>query len=93
VEEVTWNGKRVTSTDWEGYKSLFLDLELPAIDITFINRPDVPATGAGETAITVVPAVLGNAVFNATGIRLREVPFTAERVRTALRAADVRSNQ
>jgi CO/xanthine dehydrogenase Mo-binding subunit len=93
VEEVTWNDKRVTSTDWGSYKSLFLDLELPAIDITFINRPDVPATGAGETAITVVPAVLGNAVFDATGIRLREVPFTAERVRTALRAADVRSNQ
>ena len=93
VEEVTWNDKRVTSTDWEGYKSLFLDLELPAIDITFINRPDVSATGAGETAITVVPAAIGNAVFDATGIRLREVPFTAERVRAALRAADVRPNQ
>jgi CO/xanthine dehydrogenase Mo-binding subunit len=93
VEEVTWNDKRVTSTDWGSYKSLFLDLELPAIDITFINRPDVPATGAGETAITVVPAAIGNAIFDATGIRLREVPFTAERVGAALRAADVRSNQ
>jgi nicotinate dehydrogenase subunit B len=92
VEEVTWNDKRVTSTDWEGYKSLFLDLELPRIDITLVNRPDVPATGAGETAITVVPAAIGNAIFDATGIRLREVPFTAQRVRAALRAADVRSN-
>jgi nicotinate dehydrogenase subunit B len=93
VEEVTWNDKRVTSTDWEGYNSLYLDLELPTIDITFINRPDVPATGAGETAITVVPAAIGNAVFDATGIRLREVPFTAERVRAALRAGNMRPNQ
>jgi len=93
VEEVTWNDKRVTSIDWEGYNSLYLDLELPRIDITLINRPDVPATGAGETAITVVPAAIGNAIFDATGIRLREVPFTAERFRAALQAADVRSNQ
>ena len=86
LEEVTWDDKRVTSTDWASYKSLYLDFEVPAIDITFINRPDVPATGAGETAITLAPAALGNAIFDATGIRLREVPFTAERVRAALRA-------
>ncbi|HEY2171952.1 MAG TPA: hypothetical protein VGJ30_20180, partial [Candidatus Angelobacter sp.] len=84
----TWDDKRVTSTDWESYNSLYLDLELPVIDITLINRADVPATGAGETAITVVPAAIGNAVFDATGIRLREVPFTAERVRAALRAVN-----
>jgi CO/xanthine dehydrogenase Mo-binding subunit len=93
AEEVTWNDKRVTSTDWESYNSLFLDLDLPRIDITLINRADVPATGAGETAITVVPAAIGNAIFDATGIRLREVPFTAERVLAALRAADVRSDR
>jgi CO/xanthine dehydrogenase Mo-binding subunit len=83
VEEVTWDSKRVTSTDWETYNSLYLDLELPAVEITLINRPDVPATGAGETAITIVPAAIGNAIFDATGIRLREVPFTAERMRAA----------
>ena len=93
VEEVTWDGKRVTSTDWESYNSLFLDLELPRIDISLINRADVPATGAGETAITIVPPAIGNAVFDATGIRLREVPFTAERMLAALRASDVGSNQ
>jgi nicotinate dehydrogenase subunit B len=88
VEEVTWDDKRVTSTDWESYNSLYLDLELPAIDIILINRADVPATGAGETAITVVPAAIGNAIFDATGARLREVPFTAERVRAALRTGN-----
>jgi nicotinate dehydrogenase subunit B len=76
----------VTSTDWSSYNSLYLDLEIPAMDIILINRADVPATGAGETAITLAPAALGNAIFDATGIRLREVPFTAERVRAALRA-------
>jgi nicotinate dehydrogenase subunit B len=86
VEEVTWDDKRVTSNDWETYRSLYLDLgfELPTIDISLLNRTDVPATGAGETAITVVPAAIGNAIFNAAGVRLREVPFTTERVRAAL---------
>jgi CO/xanthine dehydrogenase Mo-binding subunit len=86
LEEVKWDGKRVTSTDWSSYNSLYLDFETPAVEITLINRTDEPATGAGETAITLAPAVLGNAIFDATGIRLREVPFTAERVRAALRA-------
>lgn len=48
--------------------------------------PDgVPATGAGETAITVTPAAIGNAIFDATGARLRDLPFTPDRVKAALR--------
>jgi CO/xanthine dehydrogenase Mo-binding subunit len=89
LEEVRWDDKRVTSTDWSSYNSLYLDLEIPAIDITLINRTDALATGAGETAITLAPAALGNAIFDATGVRLREVPFTAERVRAALRAGNM----
>jgi CO/xanthine dehydrogenase Mo-binding subunit len=50
-----------------------------------INRPDEEATGAGELAITVVPAAIANAIFDATGARIREVPFTSERVKTALK--------
>lgn len=92
LEEVKWDNKRVTSTDWETYHSLYLDLALPTVDTVLINRTDVPATGAGETAITIVPAAIGNAIFDATGIRLREIPFTAERVRTALLAANTRTN-
>lgn len=83
-EEVTWDDRRVTSVDWETYKSLYLDMQVPEIEITLMDRTDVPATGAGETAITVVPAAIGNAIFDATGIRLRRVPFTADRVREAL---------
>jgi CO/xanthine dehydrogenase Mo-binding subunit len=88
VEEVTWDDKQVTSTDWESYNSLHLDIEVPTIDIILINRTGVPATGAGETAITVVPAAIGNAIFDASGVRLREVPFTAKRVKAALLALD-----
>ncbi len=84
LEEVTWDDKRVTSTDWETYNSLYLGFELPGINVVLINRTDVRATGAGETAITIVPAAIGNAIFDATGVRLREVPFTAERIKSAL---------
>ena len=84
VEEVTWDNKRVTSVDWETYNSLYLDYEMPAVETVFVGPPDVPATGAGETAITVIPAAIGNAIFDATGVRLREVPFTPQRVKAAL---------
>ena len=47
-------------------------------------KADVPATGSGETAITIVAAAIGNAIFDATGARIREVPFTPERIKAAL---------
>jgi CO/xanthine dehydrogenase Mo-binding subunit len=53
----------------------------------FVTPAGVPATGAGETSITLVPAAIGNAVFDATGARLRDVPFTPMRVLAALRDA------
>ena len=84
VEEVTWDRRRVTSTDWETYSSLRLDLEIPAIKSVFVTPGDVRATGAGETAITVTPAAIGNAIFDATGARLRDLPFTPQRVKDAL---------
>ena len=84
MEEVTWDDKRVTSRDWATYKSAYLDFDVPAIEIVLMNPPGVPAIGAGETAITLVPAAIGNAIFDATGARLREAPFTPERVRAAL---------
>jgi nicotinate dehydrogenase subunit B len=85
-EEVTWDDKKVTSVDWRSFHSLTLGYDMPTIEIVLINRPDVEATGAGETAITLVAAAIGNAIFDATGARVREVPFTAERVKAALNA-------
>jgi nicotinate dehydrogenase subunit B len=86
VEEVTWDDRRITSVDWKSYQSLHLDYEVPAIESVFVTPNGVPATGAGETAITVTPAAIGNAIFNASGARVRELPFTPERVKAALSA-------
>jgi nicotinate dehydrogenase subunit B len=85
-EEVTWDDHQITSTNWSTYHSLPLGIEVPAIDCVLINRSDVEASGAGETAITAVAAAVGNAIFDATGARLRQVPFTAARVKAALEA-------
>jgi CO/xanthine dehydrogenase Mo-binding subunit len=49
-----------------------------------LDRPDDPATGAGETSSAVIAAAIGNAVFDATGVRLRQLPFTPARVKQAL---------
>jgi nicotinate dehydrogenase subunit B len=83
-EEVTWDDRKVTSVDWRTYRSLPLGFEVPKIESVLINRPDMPALGAGETAITIVAAAVGNAIFDATGVRIREVPFTPERIKSAL---------
>ena len=84
MEEVTWDERRITSVDWETYNSLHLDYEIPAIETVFVTPAGVPATGAGETAITVTPAAIGNAIFDATHVRLRHLPFTPARVKAAL---------
>jgi nicotinate dehydrogenase subunit B len=55
------------------------------VDVVLLNRPSLPSNGAGELSITVAAGAIGNAVFGATGARLREVPFTPERVKAALK--------
>ncbi|MGC2708330.1 MAG: molybdopterin cofactor-binding domain-containing protein [Candidatus Sulfotelmatobacter sp.] len=84
VEEITWDERHVTSVDWASYNTLSLGIHVPTIECVLIDRPSVEATGAGETAITLVAAALGNAVFDASGARVRQVPFTPERIRAAL---------
>ena len=83
-EEITWDDRKVTSTDWATYNTLPLGIEVPEIECVLLDRPSAAATGAGETAITLVAAALGNAIFDATGARLREVPFTPDRVKAVL---------
>jgi CO/xanthine dehydrogenase Mo-binding subunit len=85
-EEVTWDDRQVTSIDWSTYPSLRLGIEVPVIECVLINRSDVEGTGAGETAITVAAAAIGNAIFDASGARLRQIPFTPTRVKAALEA-------
>jgi CO/xanthine dehydrogenase Mo-binding subunit len=85
LEEVTWDDQKVTSFDWASYHSLPLGFAIPEIEVKVIERPDVDATGAGELSITVLAAAVANAIFDATGARIREIPFTSERVKAALR--------
>jgi nicotinate dehydrogenase subunit B len=87
LEEVTWDAKRVTSVDWETYNSLYLGIDVPAVEVVLINKLDVPANGAGELGITLAAAAIGNGIFDATGIRLRRAPFTAQRIRDAFRSS------
>jgi len=74
----------VTTVDWRTYRTLYLGADVPAIKTVLINRLDVPATGAGEAAVTVTVAAIANAIFDAVGARVRQVPFTPERVKQAL---------
>jgi len=83
MEEVKFDRAGVTSVDWASYPILTFS-EVPKIEIDLIDRPSEPPTGAGEAATAPVGAALANAVFDATGVRLRTVPFTPERVKAAL---------
>jgi len=85
-EEIRFDRHRVTSVDWMTYPILRFS-EVPAIEFELIQRLDEPPLGVGEAASAPVPAALGNAVFDATGVRLRMVPFRPERVKAALEAA------
>jgi len=82
-EETTFDRSRVTSVDWARYPLLRFP-EVPSLDVELVQRIDQPPLGAGEAAAAPVPAALANAIFDATGARLRTVPFTRERVKALL---------
>jgi nicotinate dehydrogenase subunit B len=85
-EEVVYDRERVTTVDWNSYPILKFP-EVPALEFELIQRLDQPPLGVGEAASSPVAAALGNAVFDATGVRLRAVPFGADRVKAALAGA------
>ena len=82
-EEVALDRKASASRDWESYQVLRFT-ELPEVKIALINRPNEPAMGSGENAMTAIPAAVANAIFDATGVRIRRLPFTPARVKAAL---------
>lgn len=82
-EFVTFDDASTVSRDWGGYPILRFD-ELPEVDIQLIENPDEPSMGAGESASVPSAAAIANAIFDAAGIRLTQVPFTPERVLAAL---------
>jgi CO/xanthine dehydrogenase Mo-binding subunit len=85
-EAVRFDSTQITSVDWNSYPILRFS-EIPdAIDIELLDRPDQPSVGAGEAATSPIPAAIANAIFDATGARVRDVPFTPERVRATIRS-------
>ena len=82
-EEVAFDGNGVTSLDWNSYPILTFP-EVPTVEVALIDHPELPLLGAGEASCVTVAAALANAVFDATGAKLRVAPFIQERVKAAL---------
>ncbi|HWF47145.1 MAG TPA: molybdopterin cofactor-binding domain-containing protein [Bryobacteraceae bacterium] len=85
LEEVKFNRSTITSRDWASYPILTFP-QIPEIEIELISRPNEKPWGVGEATAAVIPAAISNAVFDATGIRLRSVPLKPEKVKAALAA-------
>ncbi len=86
VEEVKFDRSQVTSLDWASYPILKFP-QVPEIVIELIDRPTEKPWGAGEPAAAVIPSAISNAVFDATGLRLRSIPYTPAKVKAAMQAA------
>jgi CO/xanthine dehydrogenase Mo-binding subunit len=82
-EQVRFDRQGITSRDWDSYPILNFT-QAPKIESVLINRPGMPFLGAGEAAQGPTPAAIANAVFDAVGIRLREIPFSPKCVQAAL---------
>jgi nicotinate dehydrogenase subunit B len=81
-EQVTFDESRITSLDWESYPVLNFS-ETPEVEVVLINHPDQQAVGAGEPSTVTTAAAIANAIFDAVGARVRQIPFTPQRVKTA----------
>ena len=86
-EEVTNDEHLVTSLDWSTYHILTFPEVPDEIQVELIDHPEAPAWGVGEISICPMGAVIGNAIFDATGVRLRTLPYTPARVLAALQGA------
>ena len=81
-ESVTFDEFATASTDWASYPILGFT-EIPTVDVHLLDHPELPSLGAGEATQGPTPAAIAGAIFDAVGIRLREIPFTPDRLRSA----------
>ena len=86
IEELKFNRSQVTSLDWDSYPILKFP-QTPEILIDLIDRPSEKPWGAGEPTGAVIPSAISNAVFDATGVRLRSIPYTPGKVKAAMQAS------
>jgi CO/xanthine dehydrogenase Mo-binding subunit len=82
-EEVKFDTKSVTTVDWLTYPILDITETPEQVDIVLINHPELPPTGAGEPSMRPLSAAVANAIFDATGVRIRRVPFSPAHVKAA----------
>mgnify|MGYP003625175712 FL=1 len=78
-EEVTFNTTEITSTDWIKYPILKFS-EVPEVEVAIINRPSEDAKGAGEVPVPPTAAAIANAIYNASGFRINDLPITPEKI-------------
>lgn len=83
MEQVHWERARVTSVDWATYPILRFP-DAPMVEVDLIDRPNEQPWGAGEPTPTAIPAAVANAVFDATGARMRSIPITPDRLKAAM---------
>src|SRR6266850_1783486 len=86
MEEVKFDSTGIKTLDWNSYPVIRFPA-VPEIEIVLINRPEMPALGGGEPSSAPIAAAIANAIFDAVGVRLREAPFTPERVLAGLKKA------
>ena len=83
MEQVEWDKTKVTSVDWATYPILRFP-DAPRVEVDMINTPGEVSWGAGEPTATAIPAAIANAIYDATGARLRSIPFTPDKVQAAM---------
>ena len=88
MEEVVFDSAGVKNLNWNSYPIIRFR-EVPDVDIVLINQREMPPLGGGEASSIATGAAIANAIFDAVGVRLRQAPFTPERVLRALRAGTV----
>jgi CO/xanthine dehydrogenase Mo-binding subunit len=86
-EQVRFDRNSVQSVDWASYPILEMRDAPESIETVLIDRPEVAPSGAGEPTMRVIPGAVANAVFDATGVRIRKAPLDPERVKAALSRA------
>jgi CO/xanthine dehydrogenase Mo-binding subunit len=84
-ERVTFDDTRITSSTWDSYPTITFP-EVPDIEVVLLDRPELEPVGAGEAVQGPTAAAIANAIHDAVGVRVRDLPITPERIRTAVAA-------
>jgi nicotinate dehydrogenase subunit B len=84
LEQVTFDSANVTSLDWHSYPILTM-ADAPKVTAVLIDHPEIPPTGVGEPAVNLIAPAVSNAIFDATGVRIRTLPFLPDAVKAALK--------